>query len=217
MYNFFVWLAKVNKNYCLAIAKVEMGQGYQINFIYLFFFTTMRFRTDFLIIGSGIAGLSFALKAAAHGKVAVVTKSTIEETNTRYAQGGIATVMYKPDTFEKHVKDTIIAGDGFCNEEVVRMVVSEAPARIDELVEAGAEFDRKPDGTFDLGREGAHSEYRILHHKDNTGEMIQETLVRNARSHPNITIYENHFAIEILTQHHLGEKNITRAREDIEC
>ncbi len=177
----------------------------------------MRLRTDFLVIGSGIAGLSFALKAAAHGKVAVVTKSTLEETNTRYAQGGIAAVMYKPDTFEKHIRDTIIAGDGFCNEEVVRMVVSEAPARIHELVEAGAEFDRKPDGSFDLGREGAHSEYRVLHHKDNTGEMIQQTLVRNVLNHPNITIYENHFAIEILTQHHLGDRNITRARKDIKC
>ncbi|MBE0673325.1 MAG: FAD-dependent oxidoreductase, partial [Bacteroidales bacterium] len=145
-------------------------------------------RTDFLVIGSGVAGLSFALKAAAHGKVAIVTKAAVEESNTRYAQGGIAAVMYKPDTFEKHIKDTIIAGDGFCDEEVVRMVVSEAPARISELVESGVEFDRRPDGSFDLGKEGAHSEHRILHHKDNTGDMIQQTLVRNARNHPNITI-----------------------------
>lgn len=181
------------------------------------FFIAMRLRTDFLVIGSGIAGLSFALKAAVHGKVTVVTKSNLEETNTRYAQGGIAAVMYEPDTFDKHVKDTIIAGDGFCDEEVVRMVVSEAPARIAELVEAGAEFDRKPDGTFDLGREGAHSEYRILHHKDNTGAMIQNTLMRNARNNPNITLLENHFAIEIITQHHLGDKKITRARQDIKC
>jgi L-aspartate oxidase len=177
----------------------------------------MRLRTDFLVIGSGVAGLSFALKAAAHGKVAIVTKAAVEESNTRYAQGGIAAVMYKPDTFEKHIKDTIIAGDGFCDEAVVRMVVSEAPARIAELVESGVEFDRRPDGNFDLGKEGAHSEHRILHHKDNTGDMIQQTLVRNARNHPNITIYEHHFAIEILTQHHLGEQNITRARNDIQC
>jgi len=177
----------------------------------------MRIRTDFLVIGSGIAGLSFALKAAAKGKVAIVTKTVVEETNTRYAQGGIAAVMYDPDSFEKHVKDTIIAGDGFCDEEVVRMVVREAPERIAELVDAGVEFDRRPDGLFDLGKEGAHSEHRILHHKDNTGEMIQQTLVQNARNHPNITIYEHHFAIEILTQHHLGEQNITRARKDIQC
>lgn len=178
---------------------------------------TIRRRTDFLVIGSGIAGLSFALKAAASGRVAIVTKTVVEETNTRYAQGGIAAVMYDPDTVEKHVRDTIIAGDGFCDEQVVRMVVAEAPARINELVEAGAEFDRRADGLFDLGREGAHSENRILHHKDNTGEMIQQTLVQNARNHPNIAIYENHFAIEIITQHHLGELNITRARKDIVC
>lgn len=177
----------------------------------------MRLRTDFLVIGSGIAGLSFALKAAAYGKVTIVTKSTVEETNTRYAQGGIASVMYPPDSFDKHVKDTIIAGDGFCNEEVVKMVVSEAPSRIAELIEAGAEFDRRTDGLFDLGREGAHSEHRILHHKDNTGEMLQLTLVRSARNHPNITILEHHFAIEIITQHHLGEQNITRSRTDIQC
>ncbi|MBM3420270.1 MAG: L-aspartate oxidase [Bacteroidetes bacterium] len=177
----------------------------------------MRIRTDFLVIGSGIAGLAFALKAAAHGKVTVVAKSAVEETNTRYAQGGIAAVMYDPDTFEKHVHDTLIAGDGFCNEEVVRMVVSEAPERIAELIEEGVEFDKRPDGLFDLGKEGAHSEYRILHHKDNTGGMIQHTLVRNARRHPNITILENHFAIEIITQHHLGEQNITRAKTDIQC
>ncbi len=177
----------------------------------------MRLRTDFLVIGSGIAGLSFALKAAVHGKVAVVTKTTVEETNTRYAQGGIAAVMYDPDSFEKHVKDTIIAGDGFCDEAVVRMVVTEAPERIAELVDAGVEFDRRADGLFDLGKEGAHSEHRILHHKDNTGAMIQQTLVKQARSNPNITIYEHHFAIEILTQHHLGEQNITRHKKDIQC
>jgi L-aspartate oxidase len=178
---------------------------------------TKRLRTDFLVIGSGIAGLSFALKAAEHGKVSIVTKSTIEETNTRYAQGGIAAVMYDPDSVEKHVRDTLIAGDGFCNEAVVRMVVGEAPARIEELIRYGAEFDRRADGLYDLGREGGHSEHRILHHKDNTGAMIQQALVSSARNHPNITIYEHHFAIEILTQHHLGEQNITKARKDIQC
>lgn len=176
-----------------------------------------RIRTDFLVIGSGIAGLSFALKAAEHGRVVVVTKAAVEETNTRYAQGGIAAVMYDPDTVEKHLRDTLIAGDGYCNEKVVRMVVSEAPQRINELIKLGATFDLKPDGTYDLAKEGGHSEHRVLHHKDNTGEIIQNTLVARAKNNPNITIYERHFAIEILTQHHLGDRKITRARKDIKC
>jgi L-aspartate oxidase len=211
-----MWLAKVTQkllfyNRRLLIAGDEPDQ------FYIFAFMTMRLRTDFLVIGSGIAGLSFALKAAEHGTVAIVTKSTIEETNTRYAQGGIAAVMYDPDSIEKHVRDTMIAGDGFCNEEVVRMVVSEAPARIEELINFGAEFDRGADGLYDLGREGGHSEHRILHHKDNTGAMIQKALVKSVSNHPNITVYEHHFAIEILTQHHMGEQKITRARKDIQC
>jgi L-aspartate oxidase len=211
-----MWLAKVIQkllfyNRRLLIAGDEPDQ------FYIFAFMTMRLRTDFLVIGSGIAGLSFALKAAEHGTVAIVTKSTIGETNTRYAQGGIAAVMYDPDTIEKHVHDTMVAGDGFCDERVVRMVVSEAPARIEELIRFGAEFDKRADGLYDLGREGGHSEHRILHHKDNTGAMIQQALVESVSSHPNITVYEHHFAIEILTQHHLGEQHITRAKKDIQC
>nr|MCU0408529.1 FAD-dependent oxidoreductase [Bacteroidales bacterium] len=165
----------------------------------------MKKRTDFLVIGSGIAGLSFALKASRYGKVTVVTKASIDESNTRYAQGGIAAVFSEPDNFEKHVNDTLVAGDGFCNEEVVRMVVSEAPERIRELIALGVSFDRKEDGSYDLAREGGHTEHRILHHKDKTGEAIQKTLVEQVRRDPNIEVFENHFAIEILTQHHLGE------------
>jgi L-aspartate oxidase len=165
---------------------------------------TMRKRTDFLVIGSGIAGLTFALKAARFGKVAIVTKSTIDDSSTRYAQGGIAAVFSKPDNFEKHIKDTLIAGDGICNEEVVRLVVQEAPARIKDLIELGVPFDKKEDGTYDLAKEGGHTEYRILHAKDKTGEAIEETLIDKARNNPNIEIFEKHFAIEILTQHHLG-------------
>lgn len=176
----------------------------------------MTNRTDFLVIGSGIAGLSFALKAADHGKVTIISKATIEESNTRYAQGGIASVMDKPDSFEKHVHDTMVAGHGFCNEEVVRMVVSEGPQRIAELVEMGVNFDRRNDGSFDLAREGGHSEYRVLHHKDNTGEAIQLVMTDLVRHHPNIEVLENHFAIDLLTQHHLGEL-VRRSREDIEC
>jgi len=164
----------------------------------------MRKRTDFLIIGSGIAGLTFALKAARFGKVTIVTKSVIGDSNTKYAQGGIAAVFSEPDDFEKHIKDTLIAGDGLCNEEVVRLVVQEAPARIQDLIDLGVPFDKKKDGTYDLAKEGGHTEHRILHTKDKTGEAIEKTLIDKVRSDPNIEIFEHFFAIEILTQHHLG-------------
>jgi L-aspartate oxidase len=176
----------------------------------------MKKRTDFLVIGSGIAGLSFALKASAFGKVAVVTKSTLDDTNTRYAQGGIAAVFTEPDNFEKHIRDTLIAGDGLCNEKVVRMVVQEAPARIKDLIELGVPFDKKNDGSYDLAKEGGHTEHRILHAKDKTGDAIQKTLMERVRRDPNIEIFENHFAIELLTQHHLGEE-VKRNYPDITC
>ena len=165
----------------------------------------MRKRTDFLVIGSGIAGLTFALKAAKFGKVTIVTKAKLEDTNTKYAQGGIAAVFSEPDNFEKHIRDTVIAGDGFCNEKVVRMVVQEAPERIKDLIDLGVSFDKKQDGTYDLAKEGGHSEYRILHSKDKTGEIIQNALMERVRNDPGIEIFEKHFAIEILTQHHLGD------------
>jgi L-aspartate oxidase len=176
----------------------------------------MRKRTDFLVIGSGIAGLTFALKAARIGKVSIITKASLEESNTRYAQGGIAAVFREPDNFEKHIQDTLIAGDGFCNEKVVRMVVNEAPERIKDLIKLGVSFDKNPDGSYDLAREGGHTEYRILHHKDNTGHAIQKVLTEKVRKDPNIEIFENHFAIEILTQHHLGEE-IKRNHPGISC
>ena len=176
----------------------------------------MKKRTDFLVIGSGIAGLTFALKAAEHGKVTIVTKAAIEDSNTRYAQGGIAAVFSEPDNFEKHIRDTLIAGDGFCNEEVVRMVVEEAPERIKDLIELGVSFDKKDDGSYDLAKEGGHSEHRILHHKDRTGEVIQRTLVEQVRRNPNIELFENHFAIDILTQHHLGDV-LKKNYPDIKC
>ena len=179
-------------------------------------FDVMKKRTDFLVIGSGIAGLSFALKAAKYGKVTVVTKANLEDTNTRYAQGGIAAVFSEPDNFEKHINDTLIAGGGICNEEVVRMVVQEAPDRIKDLINLGVSFDKKEDGTYDLAKEGGHTEYRILHHKDKTGESIQKTLMERVRNEPNIEILEHHFAIEILTQHHLGEV-VKRNYPDIKC
>lgn len=176
----------------------------------------MKKRTDFLVLGSGIAGLMFALKASKYGKVSVVTKAKLQDTNTYYAQGGIAAVFSEPDNFEKHVHDTLVAGDGCCNEEIVRMVVNEAPERIKDLIELGVPFDRHENGAYDLAREGGHSEYRILHHKDRTGEAIQTTLMEQVRKNPNIELYENHFAIEILTQHHLGIE-IRRNFPDIKC
>lgn len=165
----------------------------------------MKKRTDFLVIGSGIAGLTFALEAVRFGKVTIITKSTLGETNTRYAQGGIAAVFSEPDNFEKHVSDTLVAGGGLCNEDVVRMVVQEAPERIKDLIALGVTFDKNEDGSYDLAREGGHTEHRILHHKDRTGESIQKTLMERAMKEPGIEILEHHFAIEILTQHHLGE------------
>src|SRR5512137_1635254 len=146
----------------------------------------MRKRTDFLVIGSGIAGLTFALEAARFGKVSIVTKATLEDSNTRYAQGGIAAVFSEPDNFEKHIRDTLIAGDGICNEDVVRLVVQEAPARIKNLIDLGVPFDKKEDGTYDLAKEGGHTEHRILHAKDKTGEAIEETLINKVRNDANI-------------------------------
>lgn len=176
----------------------------------------MKKRTDFLVIGSGIGGLTFALKAARFGKVTIVTKALLDDSNTKYAQGGIASVMYPPDNFEKHIRDTMVAGDGFCNETVVRLVVEEAPERIKDLVEYGILFDKTKDGRFDLAKEGGHSEHRILHSKDKTGEVIEKGLTERVRKDPNIEILEHHFAIEVLTQHHLGEV-VTRNTPDKKC
>ena len=174
----------------------------------------MRYEVDFLVVGSGIAGLSFALKVAEHGRVCILTKGDAAEGSTRYAQGGIAAVMYDSDSFDKHIQDTLVAGDGICDREVVEMTIREAPDRIRELVQYGVEFDRVPNGKssagapakFDLHREGGHSEFRILHHKDNTGEEIERGLLEAARRHPNIEIKERQFAIDIITQHHLGQR-----------
>ena len=162
-------------------------------------------KTDFLVIGSGAAGLSFALKAAAHGHVTIVTKGAIEECNTNYAQGGICSVTYAPDTFEKHIRDTLVCGAGKCDEKAVELVVRRAPELIADLIAWGTRFDKTPDGRFELNREGGHSEHRILHHEDLTGAEIERALVQSVREHPNITVLERHFAIDLLTQHHLGE------------
>ena len=176
----------------------------------------MKRKVDFLIIGSGIAGFSYALKVAPYGKVLILTKANEDESNTKYAQGGIAGVMHEPDSYEKHVQDTLICGDGLCNKEVVRMVVTESTERIKELIEWGARFDKNPSGEFDLGKEGGHSENRILHHKDNTGFEIERALLAQAHAHSNIEILDHYFVVEILTQHHLGKK-VTSKLTDTEC
>ncbi|WP_287827140.1 L-aspartate oxidase [Bacteroides sp.] len=172
---------------------------------------------DFLVIGSGIAGMSYALKVADKGSVALICKTKLEEANTYYAQGGIASVTNKlVDNFEKHIEDTMIAGDWLSDPQAVTKVVKEAPSQIRELISWGVKFDKNEKGEFDLHREGGHSEFRILHHKDNTGAEIQESLIRAVHEHPSIDIYDQHFAIEILTQHHLG-MHVTRQTPNIEC
>lgn len=178
----------------------------------------MVLKYDYLVIGSGIAGMSFALKVAREGgKVAVLCKSTLDEANTFYAQGGVASVTnLEVDDFDKHINDTMIAGDWLSDPAAVEKVITNAPTQIKELISWGVNFDKKEDGTFDLHREGGHSEFRILHHKDNTGEEIQRSLMRAIRENPLIDIYENHMAVELITQHHLG-KIVTRRTPDITC
>ena len=175
-----------------------------------------RKQVDFLIIGSGIAGLSYAIKVAEHGSVCMITKSDEDESNTKYAQGGIAAVTDASDSFEKHISDTLIAGAGLCDDEVVRIVITEAPQRIDELMQWGARFDRKASGELDLGKEGGHSENRILHHKDNTGFEIERALLEQVASHPNIEVLDHHYAVEIITEHHLG-MYINSSSPEISC
>lgn len=171
---------------------------------------------DFLVIGSGIAGLSYALKVADKGKVCIVTKAIADETATKYAQGGIAAVMYTPDTYEKHILDTVNAGDDLCNPEIVRIAITESTERVKELVDWGVEFDKKKSGLYDLHKEGGHSEFRVLHHKDQTGAEIERALLDKVKHHPNIDILENHFTIDIITQHHLG-MDVNRRTPDLTC
>lgn len=169
---------------------------------------------DFLVVGSGIAGLTFALKAAKHGKVAIVTKKEMMEANTAYAQGGIAGVLNKHDSFEKHIADTMEAGAGLCKKEAVELVVKEGPRLIQELIDYGVNFTKK-NGELDLGREGGHSENRIVHAADATGFEIETVMVNQVKNHPNIDIFEHHFAMELLTEHHLGMK--VKTLEKIHC
>lgn len=177
----------------------------------------MVYEYDYLVIGSGLAGMSFALKVADNAKVALVCKTNLEEANTYFAQGGVASVTnFESDNFTKHIKDTLVAGDWLSDTAAVEKVIKGGPDQIKELIKWGVNFDKNPDGSFSLHREGGHSEFRILHHADNTGAEIQVSLVEKVRNHPNIDLFENHFAVEIITQHHLG-KIVTRRTEDITC
>src|ERR1700744_4760029 len=163
---------------------------------------------EFIVIGSGIAGLSFALNAANHGSVAIITKRARAESNTAWAQGGIASVTSTEDSFELHVKDTREAGAGLCDEAVVRRIVMDGPARIRELIDFGVHFDERelPDGSheLDLGREGGHSKRRILHTRDVTGREIERALLDAIARHPQITVLENHMAVDLITLGKLG-------------
>jgi L-aspartate oxidase len=159
---------------------------------------------DYVIVGSGIAGLSFALKVARGGTVAIITKKAKAETNTAWAQGGIAAVTDSADSFEAHVKDTVIAGAGLCDEKVVRSIVGDGPERIRELIALGVHFDQRPDGRPDLTREGGHSARRILHSRDATGQELERVLLEAVARERNITLLENHMAVDLITLRKLG-------------
>jgi L-aspartate oxidase len=178
---------------------------------------------DFIVIGSGIAGLSYSVKVAQYFadrnipvKIALITKTIAEETNTKYAQGGIAAVWDNEDSFEKHIQDTLVAGDFISDPLVVEMVIREAPQRLKELIAYGTDFDRKTDGTYDLVKEGGHSDKRILHYKDSTGNEIERALLAKVKSFKSVDFFTHYFAVDLITQHHLGEK-VTKDTPHKQC
>ncbi len=193
------------------------GSYNQNRFFYKY---TFMLQTDFLVIGSGIAGLTFAVKAAKQypdKSIMILTKVNTDETNTKYAQGGIAVVNDpENDSFEKHISDTLISGDGLCNKEIVDIVIKEGPARVQEIIDWGTNFDKNDAGDYKRGKEGGHSENRILHHKDITGYEIERALINEAGKYPNITIHNYWHVVDIITQHHQGHL-ITKSTPDIEC
>jgi L-aspartate oxidase len=184
----------------------------------------MNISSDFLVIGSGVAGLTFALKVAHHGPVTVVTKKDVSESNTAYAQGGVAAVQSDIDSFDLHIRDTLSAGDGLCNREVVKRVVTQGPERIKDLITLGVQFSLCDDDThkapgtdYDLGREGGHSEKRVLHADDMTGREIERALVEQVRRHPNITLLENHIAIDLITLSTRVKSGMITTTQDTTC
>ena len=185
----------------------------------------MEIESDFLIIGSGAAGLTFALKVADFGSVALVTKKGLMDSNTALAQGGIASVFGALDSFDLHIQDTLTAGDGLCNREVVEMVVKNGPERIHELIDYGVQFDLDDDKTsspasqsLDLGQEGGHSQKRIVHAQDMTGRELERVLVSHVKNHDRITLYENHIAIDLIAfSRRMTRGLITTTHEDLCC
>jgi L-aspartate oxidase len=167
----------------------------------------MELETSFLILGSGIAGLSYALEVAAHGPVVIVTKKESAESNTNYAQGGIASVWDNSDSFQSHIEDTLRVGCGLCHEEIVKIVVEEGPTRVKKLIEWGVHFSKKDAAHLDLGKEGGHSARRVLHAGDFTGREIEQALVRQVKTHPNITVLEQHVAIDLITTRKLDPQS----------
>ena len=185
----------------------------------------MKNSYDFLVLGSGIAGLTFALKVAKFGSVAVITKKKVMDSNTRLAQGGIASVFDELDSFDLHIKDTLASGDGLCNPHVVETVVKNGPDRIKELIQLGVKFNirknthsQNASDQLDLGREGGHSQNRIVHAQDMTGQEIERVLVSHLQHHDNITLFEDHIAIDLITLSTSMKRGlITTAHEDCCC
>ena len=163
-----------------------------------------QLETDYLVLGTGIAGLTFAIDAAEHGKVLIVTKRGAIDTNTNWAQGGVAAVLADDDSFEQHVADTLTVGDGLCDRVAVESIIAEGPAAVAKLLALGTRLDRNPTGDLDLTREGGHSRRRVVHHEDVSGREIQRALHTAVRSHPNITILEHHIAIDLLSMAKYG-------------
>ena len=168
----------------------------------------MKITSDFLIIGSGIAGLSYALKVAEHGTVSIITKREIADTATNLAQGGIATVFSEEDSFDSHIRDTMVAGAFLSHEDMVRLVVETGPQVIRDLIDWGVQFTKKEDDTYDLTREGGHSFRRILHAQDITGREIERALVEKTKAHPNITLYEDHAAVDLITEAKIAHRRV---------
>ena len=170
--------------------------------------------TDVLVIGSGISGLSYAIKVAQklpETRITIVTKANGEESNTKYAQGGVAVVTdFENDSFDKHIEDTLRAGDGLCKREAVEIVVKEGPQRFREIVSWGAQFDKSDVGTYDLGREGGHTENRVVHHKDITGYEIERALLAVVEKTPNIELLTHHYVIDLITEHHIPGEEFDR-------